>query len=652
MEEPLIYIIKSSLVIALFYLCFRLLLQNETFFTTKRWFLIIGIVMALIFPFVIIEKIIFVPSLEVNEVYSELLETTETVAAPINWMSILFKVYVLGCFLFLVRMMVQFLSLFKMIAKGEKHKAEGYVFVEVTTETNPFSFFNYIVYNSKNHTTTDLNTIIAHEKVHIDQKHTLDMLLLQFLVVLQWVNPFAWWYKKVAAQNLEYIADEKVANIHSNKKKYQYLLLQQSTNTLESLSFTNNFFNSITRLTIFGKTISFGAPFGQVKKRIAMLNRNRSKKQSLIKMGVMLPLLLGVTLLVNTKTIAQVKADKNTFTYEEVDVQYSLEVTANSTNEELKAMAKGLKEDKIKIKFSNVKRNAKGEIIAISSSFSGPNSFSGNYGVSGIEPIDTFQFYVKSDADDKITKIGYRAVKQKDIIAYQSVSNGQSGNVIIRANGNTSAVGIGGNKQKPLFVVNGVDKGTSYMNSSDLNPNDIASVTVLKDESAVALYGDKGKNGVVIITTKKDEDNDVKFKVKSSGSMSGKKPLIVIDGEIMDKSYEIEDIDKNNITHVKVIKNETAITKYGEKGKDGVILVTTKENDGKKVEFKLAKNDGNSSEIKPLIVIDGKIMDESYDYNMLKVEDIESIKVIKNDKAVAKYGEKGKNGVVIITMKK
>ena len=118
-------------------------------------------------------------------------------------------------------------------------------------------------------------------------------------------------------------------------------------------------------------------------------------------------------------------------------------------------------------------------------------------------------------------------------------------------------------------------------------------------------------------------------------SEDGKKPLVVIDGNISDR--DAEKIDPETIFTMNVLKDKSptekpATDKYGEKGKDGVIEITTKEKIGKL-----------------LVIIDG-VVNEKDGMSKIKMEDIKSMSVLKNENAVAKYGEKGRNGAIELTI--
>jgi TonB-dependent SusC/RagA subfamily outer membrane receptor len=138
---------------------------------------------------------------------------------------------------------------------------------------------------------------------------------------------------------------------------------------------------------------------------------------------------------------------------------------------------------------------------------------------------------------------------------------------------------------KPLYIIDGKEFKGSL---DDLNPGDIKSIDVLKGESGTQHYGEKGKNGVVLIYTKegvhkslqgridnsklKSNPNSEKMKLKSP--FAGEFPLFILDGK---EVPNIDDVNPENIEKIDVLKGESATELYGEKGKNGVIVITSKQ---------------------------------------------------------------------------
>ena len=151
----------------------------------------------------------------------------------------------------------------------------------------------------------------------------------------------------------------------------------------------------------------------------------------------------------------------------------------------------------------------------------------------------------------------------------------------------------GGLTGQPIYFVDGVE--TTFLN--ELSQDSIESISVLKDKSATALYAEKGKNGVVLITTKKYGQNNKSENVTVGygnnaallgnpapfGSATGKtnQPLILVNGNetgqtLNNVGQTLNNIDPETIQSMSVLKNEMAVDKYGEKGENGVIEITLK----------------------------------------------------------------------------
>lgn len=146
-----------------------------------------------------------------------------------------------------------------------------------------------------------------------------------------------------------------------------------------------------------------------------------------------------------------------------------------------------------------------------------------------------------------------------------------------------------------LTVLDGVP--VSHEEIQKISPDEIESITVLKDKSATALYGDKGKNGVMLIVTKSAKATKTlqgkvsgvsvgvadttksgvgRVVIRGVGGLDKGNPLFIVDGREMPKNYEISALDPNNIESIEVLKDKGAESIYGTKGKEGVIIVTTK----------------------------------------------------------------------------
>ena len=377
MENLLIYFLKVNGLIVLFYLMYVLFLRKETFFTSNRWYLISGLVLSLLLPLVTFTKTIWIePEPIVYENVKPIIHSTfETIPVeetPFDWTLLVIGAYSAIVGLVLLKIGIELISFYIKIQKQNKQKEVDYTLVDSNSAENPFSFFSYIVINKEMFTEEELEHILTHESIHVKQKHSFDVLLGKVFCALFWANPIIWLYRKAILQNLEFIADNETFQQIENKYLYQRTLLKVVTHQ-HNLSITNQFYQSL------------------IKKRIVMLHTNQSDKKNVWKYATILPLLVGFMLLFQIETIAQVKENQQKSHVAKVEaIGFSWD--KNATDEELKSDAELLKSQGIDYKFSKVKRNKNGEIIAIKIEF---NDGKGNKGVKeikGDDPIEPIYF--------------------------------------------------------------------------------------------------------------------------------------------------------------------------------------------------------------------------------------------------------------------
>ena len=346
MEATLTFIWKSAVLISLFYIVYKSFLHKETYFKSIRYFLLAGIIAAVILPFIIVPIYVtteFIqPDFQVME--SLLMKNTVDSYSTFNWMNVLLFSYFIGAGYFLLRLCIQLLSIGSLIYKNKYVKSDGYYFVEIENDISPFSFFNFIVYNPDRFSKTELEQILAHEKIHAMQHHSIDNIMANLLVAFQWFNPIAWLYKKDIEQNLEFIADECALKVSKSHRSYQQLLLKTSIPNYQ-MALANNFYNSL------------------LKKRIIMLQSKKSNSKSQWKIALILPLMMAFVFTFNTKIIAQKKEVKKEIVKITTEV-YARMITKESTKDDLAEVSKSFAEKGLDVKFNGVKMD-KNMITAI-----------------------------------------------------------------------------------------------------------------------------------------------------------------------------------------------------------------------------------------------------------------------------------------------
>ena len=400
MEALYIYLIKSSGLIALFYLAYYFMLRKETFFTSNRWFLLLGLFTSVVLPLVVYTKIIIVESSSKNIDWSKIPVTTsiENDAFEINWYLISGIVYAIGIVLFLGKFAFDFYSLNTLLKGKNIQNQADFKFIDTTENVAPFSYFNTIVYNSSLYSSSELENILEHEKVHSDQNHTVDVLISRLFCILFWFNPFIWLYKKAILQNLEFIADNEATKKISDKKAYQFTLLKITTHE-NCVAITNHFYQSL------------------IKKRIVMLNKNQSKKSNSWKYTLVLPALAVFMMAFQVNVITQENNKKQSGRNDTSQVVICKSSTDDYINESCERIKK---EHNIDLKFSEIKRNTQGEILSIEGTFNDNKGTNGNYRQTRDTPINTLKFLIKKGKNGN-DEIGFSNVDQKNTLENENL---------------------------------------------------------------------------------------------------------------------------------------------------------------------------------------------------------------------------------------
>jgi len=615
-----LFLLKSAGVIALFYIVYKIFLEHDTYFKGIRLFFIAGMVLSFIIPFISITKYVESPQTQ-QFIYSQNFQNfvSTNTEAPFNWAVFLFSIYVIGVVLSGLYLIFQITNLIKLLNTKPVKEFKSYKIIETQKDVSPFSFFKYIVYNPAQFSKEEIQQLLKHEETHVFQKHSIDMLLAQLLVCVQWFNPFAWWYKKIINQNLEYIADKEAKSIIT-PKNYSYLLLKTTTPNYQVV-LANNFYNSL------------------LKKRIMMLHKNHSHSLKQLKLALILPLLMGFIFIFNTKVVAQhkdmVKIHKKNITV------FAITLDKDFTTEDVNSIKSTFKDDYgFQIKIRNVKRNAKNEVTGIKIVAS-KGKYSTEYAVKGNSPIEPIRFMYNS---------------KNNQVKIESIAKNHFGNYY--------TYDYKGKGKPQKF------KSLKYSLKHDDNDG-YKEIYFFGDKDSIHKL--KGKNSFVFISNKDKDKSNASLFTKQRGNVSA--TWIDDDGNKTDIIEVKEDGNVSKIIEIKTDKNGV-ISKTVRVDTDKKILKDKNGNITKTVEVKSDKkghkfivkevnenDDINASEFNdkfpfsfvdggiPLFVIDGKILKEGIPKS-LNPNNIKSITVLKGEKAINKYGRKGKNGVIEITLKK
>lgn len=262
----------------LFLAVYDLFLKKETFFNLNRIYLLLTPIFGFALPFISFgfiqqyipqEYIIQLPAIIIGGKVSGTVSSS-----PSLWMSGLVLIWIFGMLLSALLFIHKLYKIYKLNAAGTL-KTEGDCKLILLPKTDiAFSFYNTI-FLGESISEENKSSIIAHEKIHIEQNHTLDLLFFEILRIVFWFNPLVYLFQNRISTLHEFIADAKVI-VQKDKKQYYQNLLSEVFQT-EKISFINTFFNQ-----------------SLIKKRIIMLQKSKSRKISQIKYLLLLPIIGGM----------------------------------------------------------------------------------------------------------------------------------------------------------------------------------------------------------------------------------------------------------------------------------------------------------------------------------------------------------------------
>jgi len=281
MDNLLIYLVRSFICLGILYLAWWLFMRKDTFFAINRYYLFTSILFSLLLPLFDFSSLTSFGSKSTRMILDTITVKPDDIQTVFFSNLTLFQtltvIYLTGVGIFAIRFLIQLLQIYRMIKKYGISKTEGVKIVFTDSNYTPFSFFGLIFLNSK-FSEEDIEKIVIHEKVHIDQRHSVDLILLELLTIMQWFNPFTWFYRKSLKSIHEYLADEGVLLKGFDKSGYQQLLLSMSLG-IQVNDLTNNIHKSF------------------IKRRFSMMNREKSNISSSLKYAVLLPFALTALIL-------------------------------------------------------------------------------------------------------------------------------------------------------------------------------------------------------------------------------------------------------------------------------------------------------------------------------------------------------------------
>ncbi|OXA79799.1 TonB protein C-terminal [Flavobacterium aquidurense] len=293
----ILYLLKSGILLLVFYVVYKMVLENEKMFRFNRAYLLGSLIFSLTIPLQIVSfESGFSNKIGLIQLDELVIQKGSENFAPISlndFLIVLITVsYGLVVLLLMLRFVLNLFSFYNRITRNEVQFIKGEKVVLIDEPILPHSFWKSIFISKEEFKNGKIpSELIAHEKAHLEQKHTLDILFIEVLQIVFWFNPLFILYKKAIKLNHEFLADEAVIKQFDSVRSYQNLLLDFASNK-----------NTISLASTINYLIT--------KKRLVMMTKKESSIKIVLKVfsvGIVYALLLFVF---STKTMAQTVKNK------------------------------------------------------------------------------------------------------------------------------------------------------------------------------------------------------------------------------------------------------------------------------------------------------------------------------------------------------
>lgn len=359
------YLLESGISLSLFAFVYFLFLRKETFFNVNRWFLLVSIGFSAFLPVLRIPfytpQATMLPEVTVTP-YVNLLSSVTVYGAALSRgaeqfvlnYSLLGYLYLAGVVFLSGKFFLQLYQIIRLIAQNRVVPEGKIKLVILDKELSPFSFLNYIFVSKNLQNARGWEKMLEHEKQHIQQGHTFDVLVLEVVAVFQWFNPFFWMFRRALRENHEFLADQAVILQGTAPSWYKQILINQYVG--EQIVIANNFNYSL------------------IKNRIKMISKIKSRKIANVKFLVGFVLAASLVAVFACEQKESVKTELTTSEKSMTLVAdgHSVQITGDSAGiEKLKSIIAesdnyDLKKDSVtgEMKLSS-KGNKVGEIVAV-----------------------------------------------------------------------------------------------------------------------------------------------------------------------------------------------------------------------------------------------------------------------------------------------
>lgn len=635
MEVFLLYILKSGICLAVFYVCFKALFGNDTFFRFNRRILLVGTGICMLLPLCRIktsqpfpfsyttsqwemvfheEEVNLLPAPDKEEVLTGMTGQKET---SVPWVGIIGIVYFIGCCICLVTTVLSFRKMYQLSRSGRKLQQGKYTLILLPGSLSPFSWGRYI-FLSEDDYRDHPDEILTHEKMHLRHNHSVDLAYMEMILLLQWLNPAVWLLKRELRDIHEYQADKGVLNQGIDATKYQLLLVKKAVGS--SLYTLANSFNH-----------------SKIKKRITMMLKKKSNPWARLKYLYVLPLaVIAVAAFARPEISSEL---------DEISAVKVNDLTAIMKTEEVKSPEKHPAKE-IKVQGQVLEKSTNAPVVGANVIIKGTTSgtitdLDGNFVISMPVGATLSVSYINMKTKElTITEKLIGKIKSLKVYLEGEITNKTQEVVVVGYGGGEEA-----SDEVPVFQV--VEEMPEFPGGMGECLKFLGKNIKYPVEAQKA-----GVQGKVI----------VQFVVEKDGNIANPKVVRSIDPDLDGEAIRVISImpkwkpgmQKGQPVRVKY----TVPVTFRLDGKD------TKSNETRHLELRtdsvfqenplrIGKETFSLKDWKekPLLIVDG--IEKPYSQmEKMNASDIESISVLKDAAGTAIYGAKAKNGVILITTKK
>ena len=279
------YLIESSTCLVCFYLFYDMILKRETFFQFNRFYLLGTALFSLVIPLLSFEfsvaeaqshfYAIALPAINKAQDSHQTMMTAVEGPTPfaISLGDLIRVIYYMGVFIMSLKFLDALFKVFNLIKSGHKKREGNEIIVKASSVVPASSFFSYIFWSAETESAETSQTIMNHELVHVRQWHSLDVIIMEIMVILNWFNPLIYLFRRSLRLTHEYIADRYVSS-QMDKLTYANILL------------SHNFSDRVNALQ--------HTFYSDVKQRLRMLGSGQSKQWQWLKLIGIVPIMMSL----------------------------------------------------------------------------------------------------------------------------------------------------------------------------------------------------------------------------------------------------------------------------------------------------------------------------------------------------------------------